>query len=74
MYERFVVAVCEGDLLGVQVASAKSEWTHFAEMRQRALYFANGSLRTIGKYRAASVRLHELGGTQLARWPAYRRA
>jgi hypothetical protein len=65
MYERFVVAVCEGELLGVKVAPARSGWTHFVEGQQRALYFANGSLRTIGKYRAASVRLHELGGTQL---------
>jgi hypothetical protein len=65
MYERFVVAVCEGELLGVKVAPAKSGWTHFVEGQQRALYFANGSLRTIGKYRAASVRLHELGGAQL---------
>jgi hypothetical protein len=65
MYERLVVAVCEGELLGVKVAPAKSGWTHFVEGQQRALYFANGSLRTIGKYRAVSVRLQELGGTQL---------
>src|SRR6266700_1221722 len=65
MYERFVVAVCEGELLGVKVAPAKSGWTHFVEGQQRALYFANGNLRTIGKYRAASVRLYELGGAQL---------
>src|SRR6266700_1556864 len=66
MYERFVVAVCEGELLGVKVAPAKSGWTHFVEGQQRALYFANGNLRTIGKYRAASVRLYELGGAQMA--------
>jgi hypothetical protein len=65
MYERFVVAVCEGELLGVKISPAKSGWTHFVEGAQRALYFANGSLRTIGKYRAASVRLYELGGAQL---------
>jgi hypothetical protein len=65
MYERFVVAVCDGELLGVKVSPAKSGWTHFVEGAQRALYFANGSSRTIGKYRAASVRLYELGGTQL---------
>jgi hypothetical protein len=64
-YERFVVAVCEGELLGVKMSPAKSGWTHFVEGAQRALYFANGRLRTIGKYRAASVRLHELGAAQL---------
>jgi hypothetical protein len=65
MYERFVVAVCEGELSGVKISPARSGWTHFIEGAQRALYFANGSLRTIGKYRAASVRLYELGGAQL---------
>jgi hypothetical protein len=29
-------------------------------------YFVSGSVRTIGKYRAASVRLYEFGGAQLA--------
>lgn len=66
MYERFVVALCDGELLGVQVSPAKSGWKHFVEGAQRALYFAIGSARTIGKYRAASVRLYELGGAQLA--------
>ena len=66
MYERFVVALCDGELLGVQVLPAKSGWKHFLEGAQRALYFASGSARTIGKYRAASVRLYELGGAQLA--------
>ena len=66
MYERFVVALCDGELLGVQVSPAKSGWKHFVEGTQRALYFASGSARTIGKYRAASVRLYELGGAQLA--------
>jgi hypothetical protein len=65
MYQRFVVAACDGELLGVKVSPAKSGWTHFVEGPQRALYFANGSLRTIGKYRAASVRLYELGGAEL---------
>jgi hypothetical protein len=65
MYQRFVIALCDGELLGVQGLPAKSGWTHFVEGSQRALYFANGSLRTIGKYRAASVRLYELGGAQL---------
>jgi hypothetical protein len=65
MYERFVVAVCDGELSGVNASPAKSGWTHFIEGPQRALYFANGSARTIGKYRAASVRLYELGGAQL---------
>jgi hypothetical protein len=63
MYERFVVAVCDGELPGVKISPAKSGWTHFVEGTQRALYFAN--VKTIGKYRAASVRLHELGGAQL---------
>jgi hypothetical protein len=49
----------------LKVAPAKTRWTHFIERQQRALYFANGSLTTIGKSRAASVRLHERGGTQL---------
>lgn len=65
MYERFVVAVCDGELPDVKASPAKSGWTHFIEGPQRALYFANGSLRTIGKYRAASVRLYELEGAQL---------
>jgi hypothetical protein len=65
MYQRFVAAVCDGELLGVNVSPAKSGWTHFVEGPQRALYFANGSLRTIGKYRAAPVRLDELAGAQL---------
>jgi hypothetical protein len=65
MYERFVVAVCDGELLGVNAAPARSGWKHFVEGPQRALYFANGSARTIGKYRAASVRLYELGGAEL---------
>jgi len=66
MYQRFVVAVCDGELFGVQVLPAKSGWKHFVEGAQRALYFASGSARTIGKYRAASVRLYELGGAQLS--------
>jgi hypothetical protein len=70
MYQRFVIALCDGELLGVQGllgegSPAKSGWKHFLESPQRALYFARGSGRTIGKYRAASVRLYELGGAQL---------
>jgi hypothetical protein len=65
LYQRFVAAVCDGELSGVKVAPAKSGWTHFVEGPQRALYVANGSARTIGKYRAASVRLYELGGAEL---------
>ena len=65
MYERFVTALCDGELLGVQVLPAKSGWKHFLESPQRALYFASGSVRTIGKHRAASVRLYEFGGAQL---------
>lgn len=65
MYERFVIALCDRELLGVQGLAAKSGWKHFLESPQRALYFANGSVRTIGKYRAASVRLYELWGAQL---------
>jgi hypothetical protein len=65
MYQRFIVAVCDGELLGVQVSPAKSGWKHFVEGTQRALYFSSGSARTIGNYRAASVRLYELGGAQL---------
>jgi len=65
MYQRFVGAVCDGELSGVEASPAKSGWTHFIEGPQRALYVANGSLRTIGKYRAVSVRLRELGGAQL---------
>jgi hypothetical protein len=64
-YQRFVVAVCDGELFGVQVLPAKSGWKHFVEGAQRALYFVSGSARTIGKYRAAAVRLYELGGAQL---------
>jgi hypothetical protein len=37
MYERFVVAVCNGELLEVKASPAKSGWTHFAEGPQRAL-------------------------------------
>jgi hypothetical protein len=66
MYERFVVAVCGGELPGVKVSPTKSGWTHFVEGLSRALYFVNASSRTIGKYRAASVRLYELGGAQLS--------
>ena len=65
MYQRFVIALCDGELLGVQVLPAKSGWKHFVEGAQRALYFASGSVRKIGNYRAASVRLYELGGAQL---------
>ncbi len=65
MYQRFVVGLCDGELLGVQVLPAKSGWKHFVEGASRALYFASGHARTIGKYRAASVRLYELGGAQL---------
>src|SRR6266481_5575823 len=53
-------------LPGVKVSPAKSGWTHFVEGLSRALYFVNTSSRTIGKYRAASVRLYELGGAQLS--------
>lgn len=65
MYQRFVIALCEGELSGVQVSPAKSGWIHFLEGRQRALYYLSGSGRKIGKYRTASVRLYELGGAQL---------
>jgi hypothetical protein len=64
MYERFVVAVCGGELPGVKVSPTKSGWTHFVEGLSRALYFVNASSRTIGKYRAASMRLYELGDAQ----------
>ncbi|MBV9561172.1 MAG: hypothetical protein JOY90_12050 [Bradyrhizobium sp.] len=65
MYQRFVVALCDGELLGVQVSPARSGWVHFVEGPQRALYYVSGSMRKVGKYRAASVRLYELGGAQL---------
>jgi hypothetical protein len=65
MYQRFVIALCDGELLGVQSVPANSGWKHFLESPQRALYFASGRARTSGKYRAASVRLYELGGAQL---------
>ena len=66
MYERFVTALCDGELLGVQGLPARSGWKHFLESPLRGLYFASGGARTIGKYRAASVRLYEFGGAQLA--------
>jgi hypothetical protein len=66
MYQRFVTALCDGELLGAQGLPAKSGWKHFLESPQRGLYFVSGSVRTIGKYRAASVRLYEFGGAQLA--------
>ena len=66
MYQRFVTALCDGELLGVQGLPAKSGWKHFLESPLRGLYFASGGVRTIGKYRAASVRLYEFGGAQLA--------
>jgi hypothetical protein len=65
MYQRFVTALCYGELLGAQGLPAKSGWKHFLESPQRGLYFVNGSVRTIGKHRAASVRLYEFGGAQL---------
>lgn len=65
MYERFVVALCDGELLAVQVLPAKSGWKHFLEGTRRALYVASDSTRKIGTYRVASVRLYELGGAQL---------
>jgi hypothetical protein len=49
IYERFVRAICEGELSGVKTSPKKSGWTHFIEGPQRALYFASESLRTIGK-------------------------
>ena len=64
-YQRFVGAVCDGELAGVKAVPAKSGWTHFIEGPQRALYVANGTLRTIGKYRVVLVRLRELAGAQL---------
>jgi hypothetical protein len=66
MYQRFVTALCDGELLGAQGLPAKSGWKHFLESPQRGLYFVSGSVKTIGKYRAASVRLYEFGGAQLA--------
>ncbi len=65
MYGRFVVALCDGELLGVQVLPAKSGWKHFLEGPHRALYFVGNGTRKIDNYRAASVRLYELGGAQL---------
>jgi hypothetical protein len=65
MYQRFVTALCDGELLAVQGLPAKSGWKHFIESPQRGLYFVSGSMRTIGKYRAAAVRLYEFGGAQL---------
>ena len=65
MYERFVAALCDGELLGVQVLPAKSGWKHFLEGTRRALYFASDSTRKINNHRIASVRLYELGGAQL---------
>jgi hypothetical protein len=65
MYQRFVVALCDGELLGVQALPAKSGWKHFVEGTRRALYFVSDSTRKIDNYRLASVRLYELGGAQL---------
>jgi hypothetical protein len=65
MYQRFVVALCDGELLGVQGLPGKSGWKHFIEGASRALYFASGHTKTVGNYRAAAVRLYELGGAQL---------
>jgi hypothetical protein len=65
MYQRFVVALCDGELLGVQALPAKGGWKHFLEGTRRALYFASDGTRKIGSYRLASVRLYELGGAQL---------
>lgn len=65
MYQRFVTALCYGELLAAHGLPARSGWKHFLESPQRGLYFVNGSVRTIGKYRAASVRLYEFGGAQL---------
>jgi hypothetical protein len=66
MYQRFVTALCDGELLGVQGVPAKSGWKHFLESPERGLYFVSGSVRTTGKYRAAAVRLYDFGGAQLA--------
>ena len=65
MYQRFVTALCDGELLAVQDLPAKSGWKHFLESPQRGLYFVSGSVKTIGKNRAAAVRLYEFGGAQL---------
>ncbi|MCA1530752.1 hypothetical protein [Bradyrhizobium yuanmingense] len=65
MYERFVIAVCDGELLGVATSAARSGWTHFIESPGRALYVAPEGTRKLGKYRAASIRLYDLGGAIL---------
>jgi hypothetical protein len=65
MYERFVAATCDGELPEVETSAARSGWKHFIEGPERALYFTPVSTSRLGKYRAASVRLYELGGAQL---------
>jgi len=42
MYQRFVTALCDGELLGAQGLPAKSGWKHFLESPQRGLYFVSG--------------------------------
>jgi len=64
MYQRFVVAVCDGELLGVQAMPSKSGWKHFLEGTGRGLYFVSNSIKKNGNYRMAAVRLYEFGGAQ----------
>lgn len=64
--QRFVAALCGGELIGVPVSSTTSGWVHFIEGTQRALYFVGGSGRKIGNYQVMPVRLLELGGGRLA--------
>jgi hypothetical protein len=65
MYQRFVVGLCDGELVGVQLLPAKSGWRHFLEGPHRALYVVSDGIRKIDNYRVAAVRLYELGGAQL---------
>src|SRR5262249_48199804 len=60
-YLRFVIAVCVGELAGVHVLPARTQWVHFLEGFNHVLNYVRDSPRKVGKYRAASVRLQELG-------------
>jgi hypothetical protein len=64
MNARFVQAVCEGELLGVETSPASSGWKHFVEGPGRAVYFIPGRVKKVGKYQVASVRLDELEAAQ----------
>jgi|GEM_PF-5209975 len=64
-WQRFVVSVCQLELLGLDAISPKERWIHYLENERGALYFDSTGIEAEGPYQKAHTRLYYLGGAQM---------